>query len=173
MFKGSHPCIASRTGFLQWRSTHSRSRRGDVPANVRVRAWRGHGFESRRPHHLKFADVVELADTRCFESLPVCHFQIDPFLAELVDALGSSAWDFLVIVYDDDLVRTQCLRTSRFDSGGTDQCCFTHRVTADAGVAEKVNATLKRGRGKAEEATRVISQGTWLRMHRTATSVGR
>lgn len=34
-------------------------------------------------------------------------------------------------------LRTQCRKTSRFESGGRDQ-------PIDAGVAEKVNATLKR-----------------------------
>ena len=34
---------------------------------------------------------VAVSKTACwgFESLPVCHFLDDPFLAELVDALGS------------------------------------------------------------------------------------
>ena len=65
----------------------------------------------------------------------MCHFRIDPFLAELVDALGS---ELSVFGHPGS---TPGERTS----------LVSHRVTVHSGVAEKVNATLKRERGKAEK----------------------
>lgn len=143
----SAPHYDARRQFLT-RTAHDghHSRYADVvqPGRTRRCQRRGHGFEPHRPHHHIGQRAALVTAAGCKPAVPRGHTGFDSLAAhQQLQCPRSSAGKeqppslrhqcFVPVPGGTGRragLRTQCLRTSRFESGGTDQCCFTSSPSA-------------------------------------------